>query len=103
MSDEQEPQEKGEEVEDEGIGIYVLPSEENMPPRAMLFRQIEGELPEELKAQLDEEAGMIQVVESTMVTWSNDSGTWLQMDGTPVSPDVGEAITQHAKDLGVDW
>lgn len=68
------------------VSIYVLPTEVGMPPRALLF---EGEMPTG-----DEARGMV-------TTWSADLGTWV-MDSMPVPEPLAEAITQHAKNLGVE-
>lgn len=67
--------------------IYVLPTEENIPPRAIL-------------GSLDEEESTITGVQ---VLWSNDIGTWATPDGLPVPPELAEMITGHAKSLGVEW
>ena len=63
--------------------IYVLPTEEHLPPRAVLLE--------------DEQADG-----GPLVTWSHDSGTWM-LGELPVPPELGEAITAHARALGVEW
>jgi len=68
--------------------IYVLPTEEGLPPRAMVGQMIELE---------DREA-----VATALATWVADNGRW-EIEGTPVPNDMGEAITEHAKTLGVEW
>lgn len=76
------------------VGIYVLPTEGNRPPRAAL-------LTEEVVVETEEI--IMAMASTTEVTWSRDTGTWEFDDGTPVHPELGEAITDHAKDLGVEW
>lgn len=66
--------------------IYVLPTEGGSPPRALI-----GEpMPEE------------GAVYATISTWSADMGAWT-IDDIPVPEDLNEAITEHAKSLGVEW
>lgn len=71
------------------ITIYVLPSEPNMPPRAAIIEA----------APLDDDA---MVVSETVATWSADMGAWI-VDGVPLPQELCEAITEHAKSLGVSW
>jgi len=71
--------------------IYVLPSEPNTPPRALI-----GEI------EMDTEEGKITCT-GVMAVWSFDVGTWT-VDGAPALPqELCDAITAHAKDLGVEW
>jgi len=72
------------------VSIYVLPTEEDRPPRAVLHT-----------GPVDDEAE--GVVTRVVVTWSRDMGTWLSPDGLPVPSELAEAITTHAKNLGVEW
>lgn len=65
--------------------IYVLPTEEGVPPRAIL----------------GEAVGQNMLVEATAV-WSNDAGAWM-VEGVPVDQELGDLITAHAKSLGVEW
>lgn len=67
------------------VSIFVLPSVPYTPPRACVGRHIPG-------------VGLVGPV----AIWSHDIGTWV-MEGVPVEPDLAEAITEHAKDLGVEW
>lgn len=89
------------------VGIYVLPTEENMPPRAALYiNETLGpeDVPDELKEEAEDLGAVAFVALSKkMVSWSNDTGMWLWEDGLPVPADLGEAITEHAKNLGVEW
>jgi hypothetical protein len=70
------------------VYIYVLPTVPNNPPRAALMPRepVPGE-----------------PAEGTIVTWSSDLGAWMQDNGLPVPNSLGEAITAHAKNLGVEW
>lgn len=67
------------------VTIYVLPSVPNMPPRAVVGQDIGF--------------GVVGQV----ATWSHDVGTWLFPDGQVPVPELAEAMTQHAKNLGVQW
>jgi hypothetical protein len=70
------------------MSIYVLPTEENVPPTAILIMGM-ALTPD----------GLVPMGEA--VTWSQDMGTWMREEGTPVDADLGKAITEHAKELGV--
>lgn len=90
------------------ISIYVLPSEPHTPPRALLtlMETIGGDptTMEELAETLEREGAVVGIaVQRTLATWSADSGMWLLEDGSPVPVELGEAITEHAKNLGVEW
>lgn len=65
--------------------IYVLPSAPGMPPRAMVGQGI----------------GDVAIV-GAMATWSTDMGAWM-IEGMPVPQELGDAITEHAKSLGIEW
>ncbi len=72
------------------VSIYVLPTEEGKPPRALIGQVVEAD-------------GLGEVmVGSNVATWSRDSGTWM-MGAEPVPTELGDAITDHAKSLGVEW
>jgi hypothetical protein len=75
---------------EELVHIYVLPTEEGLPPRALVW-------PESMQT----DPGKIPLDASVLV-WTADVGGWT-MQGTPVPSELGDAITQHAKDLGVEW
>jgi hypothetical protein len=75
--------------------IYVLPTQEKMPPRALLYDELPVTLMSEGETILTAGVGMA-------VTWSNDMGVWVGSDGIPLPPEVGEVITEHARSLGVD-
>ena len=70
--------------------IYVLPSEEGLPPRAIV-----GE------AFIPGEDGIL-VLGGGMITWTADSGTWVTEGGMPVPEELADATTSHARDLGVE-
>lgn len=70
------------------LTIYVLPSEPNLPPRAVIGTPFEVD------------GGLVLAGE--VVTWSTDSGTWTTSQGLPVPNDLAESITAHAKELGVE-
>jgi hypothetical protein len=66
------------------LNVYVLPTEENLPPRAILF---EGETPNAQNARVS--------------VWSADVGTWT-LEGVPLNTSLADIITGHARSLGVD-
>jgi hypothetical protein len=78
--------------------IYVLPTEAGYPPRALL-RTAEYESEEDVPDSSVEEG---EEIEGALALWSRDLGVWT-VGGVPVPEDLGEAITEHAKDLGVEW
>lgn len=66
--------------------IYVLPTEKNAPVTALVGTVAGG------------------AMFGTLAFWSSDSGTWLwTTNGQPVERELAEAITAHAKSLGVEW
>lgn len=81
-------------TEDQAVNIYILPSEPNLPPRAVLFEETEDEV--ELP-----DGGKATVAKGVQVTWSYDMGTWGSA-GVPLPSDMADAITAHARSLGVD-
>lgn len=72
--------------------IYVLPSEQGSPPRAIL-----GEYEEE-----DDVPGLGEPVQGMLATWSQDLGVWM-IGPNPLPNELSDAITDHAKNLGVEW
>ena len=78
------------ELEVKAVGIYVLPTEEGMPPRAILT-------PVTGIGELNEEE--LSVV-GQMAVWTADMGCWT-VAGTPLPQALGEAISAHAASLGV--
>lgn len=75
------------------MNIYILPTQGNAPCRALLF---EGELEEGVEV-----FGGV-AVSGVIVQWSSDLGTWT-LGGTILPAPLSEAITAHAKNLGVEW
>lgn len=73
------------------LGIYVLPSEQGLPPRAVLH-EVESE--DELQPGTS--------IEGPLAVWSRDMGVWT-VGGDPLPMALGDAITAHAKSLGVEW
>jgi len=69
------------------FAIYVLPTEEGKPPRAIL---------------IDPTQESPQPIEAPMLIWSRDMGTWTQ-GGVPVPQELADTCTEHAKSLGVQW
>jgi len=78
--------------------IFVLPTEDGMPPRAVLG-QVEVEDDTEYEP---EEVSTIEALErgETMATFSNDAGCWV-LGGAPLPEDLSKAISDHAASLGV--
>jgi len=74
--------------------LYVLPTEEGMPPRC-LMGHVEHNEGEEFRVPTPAE-----VDESEMAVFSSDSGCWT-LAGTPLPPELSELISDHARMLGV--
>lgn len=92
MSDEQQDQ-AGEGTE---VVIYVLPTEEGLPPRAMVGQPVKGLMQNE-----DGELAIAEGIAGELCTWSTDTGAWMA-NGVPVPTVLGDALTQRAKELGVE-
>jgi len=75
----------------EGTYIYVFPTEEGKPPRALLANA-------QMIAEDEEPVGL--AVGADVATWSADTGAWM-LNGLPVPPELSAAISEHAADLGV--
>lgn len=89
---------------DEQTQIYVLPTEGDRPPRALLLTPKEDvEIPDIVKAAVEQFGIVVQAMEEIEVAWSRDMGSWVFPTGMPVPEELGEAITEHAKELGVKW
>jgi hypothetical protein len=79
----------------EPVSIYVLPTIPGAPPRAILVLSVD-ETPDGAPE------GSVNLT-GPLVTWLPDAGAWT-IDGiTPVEQGLGDAITEHAKALGVKW
>jgi hypothetical protein len=74
----------------EETAIYVLPSEEGMPARAILS-PVDPD---------DPELEVGKAIRGTLATWTADMGTWT-VGGTPVPQELAGAISAHAASLGV--
>lgn len=68
-----------------GVSIYVLPTEEGLPPRAVFLTDV---------------APGIQGVLG-QVAYVDDA--WRDADGNEVEEEIAQAITAHAESLGVEW
>ena len=67
------------------VGIYVLPTEEELPPRAVFLQ--------ELSPGVQVSIGGAAYVDDA----------WRYPDGNEVEDDLAQAITEHAESLGVEW
>lgn len=67
------------------FGIYVLPTEDDLPPRAVFLVEVANgvQAPVGGAAYIDD--------------------AWRYPDGTEVQDDLAQAITDHAESLGVEW
>lgn len=70
--------------EPQALEIYVLPTEQGMPPRAVVGVS-DG-----------------RAIMGSMAVWTADVGMWT-LNGDPLPEELSDAITEHAKSLGVDW
>lgn len=73
--------------------IFVEPTRKNRPPTALLMTPTAVELVEGVN---------MVTMDAVRVSYSNDNGAWLWEDGSIVDPKLGQAITEHAKNLGVE-
>src|SRR3954464_5352813 len=94
MSDEQQDQ-AGEEIPSHVV-IYVLPTEEGLPPRAMVGQPVAG-----IVEGPDGEPAVAEGIAGELCVWSADMGAWMA-NGVPVPTVLGDALTQRAKELGVE-
>lgn len=67
------------------VGIYVLPTEEDKPPRAAFVVEV--------APGMQAAVGGAQYVDDA----------WRYPDGTEVPEELASAITEHAESLGVEW
>jgi hypothetical protein len=105
-----------EAVEVAEVGIYVLPTKEHQPPRALLFdpppavlAQVFGfavaGAPAEFRMQFEEGLkvdGEPVNGAAVLAHWSADHGSWVAKD-IPVPSELNNAITLHAQALGVEF
>jgi len=75
----------GNGTTEQAVGIYVLPSEEGVPPRAAFLVEVSP--------------GVTAAIGG--VEYTNEA--WRYPDGTEVEEELGNAITAHAEELGVEW
>lgn len=66
------------------MAIYVLPTEPGLPPRAVIGQPVEG------------------TIQGAVAVWSGDVGSWT-LHGELLPSELSDAITEHAKSLGVEW
>lgn len=89
-------------------GIFVLPTVEGVPPRALLLGEGCPLDSAEAAAESDAEAvgwgeGVrFEFAQGVMATWSADVGCWT-LAGMPLGAELSEAITERAKQLGMEW
>lgn len=81
-----EPME-GQPEQEATYAVYILPTEEGVPPRALLIKQI---LP-----------GIGVATGDDVAVWTADVGTWT-LHGMPLPQAAADAITAQARELGVD-
>ena len=67
------------------VGIYVLPTEEDKPPRAAFVVEVAP--------------GIQTAVGGAQYT----DGAWRYEDGREVEDELADEITAHAESLGVEW
>jgi hypothetical protein len=67
------------------VSIYVLPTEEDLPPRAVFLVEATPGFPTPI--------GMAAYIEDA----------WRYPNGTEVEEELATAITEHAEELGVEW
>lgn len=74
-----------DERSSQAVGIYVLPTEEGAPPRALFLIEIGPGV----KAPVGGAAYL--------------DGAWRYPDGSEVEDELADQITEHAESLGVEW
>ncbi len=67
------------------VAIYVMPTEEDLPPRAAFLMEVAP--------------GIQAAVGGAEYT----DGAWRYPDGSEVEGELGQQITEHAENLGVEW
>lgn len=75
----------GADRQEQAVGIYVLPTEEDVPPRAVFV--------------VDVAPGFKAAVGGVQYT----DNAWRYPDGSEVAEELARAITEHAESLGVEW
>lgn len=81
------------EDEERTISIYIMPTEPMKPPRAIV-----GEFEHD-------EDGYPSFAMGIEVIWSSDRGEWLcgNCGRAHFPQELQEALTERAKELGVEW
>lgn len=74
----------GKSAEPQMMSIYVLPTEEGLPPRAVFLTEV---------------APGVQMPVGG-VAYTDDA--WRDQNGNAVDDELAEAITEHAESLGVE-
>lgn len=67
------------------VSIYVLPTEEDMPPRAVFLAEV------------------FPGVQSPIGGAAYIDDAWRYPNGAEVEDELAEMITTHAEELGVEW
>lgn len=67
------------------VGIYILPTEEGLPPRAAFIVPV------------------APGVEAAVFGAQYTDGAWRYPDGSEIEQELADAITKHAEELGVEW
>lgn len=67
------------------MGIYVMPTEEDLPPRAAFLV--------EMAPGIQTQVGGAAYID----------GAWRYQNGEEVDQELADAITAHAESLGVEW
>jgi hypothetical protein len=95
-------EERDMEDDNGGISIYVFPTEDGMPARAMLSKQPKVvNLEEEGAPEPPEGVEVVAIeVQQAVAVWTADAGCWT-VEGNPLPPGLSDAISAHAASLGV--
>lgn len=67
------------------VGIYVMPTEEGLPPRAAFLVEI------------------VPGMQAALGGVAYTEGAWRYPNGEEVEEELAQAITEHAEELGVEW
>ena len=70
--------------------FYVMPTEEDQPPRALIAERM-----------IETPIGLIAEGDRQMAVWNADVGAWC-IDGDPIDVAFGNEITERARALGVE-
>lgn len=67
------------------VGIYVMPTEEGLPPRAAFVMEV------------------VPGIQTAVGGATYKDGAWRYQDGREVEEELAAQITAHAESLGVEW